>query len=213
MYRGLVAMSSIWCVIGCSVYAKPAPVTPVFYDHHEAPQNRLIDRPELNPTLTKTVTIRGGKDPSFELMLLYATNATSCNTQTLIARIQGAPDVAQVITDSVRIPAGEGSFSATFSLDRYLPGRCDWKPVAIHHAEFEPKNSIAPPVKRGLVSLREKSPTETDLMFTCQQEAQERDQNKYLNCSLQSSIDNMTTSVEGGVVNVHFLRAPQAGRR
>lgn len=194
--------------------AQSQPAAAQFHEHSEAERDRFFDRPQINPTPGRVLVLQGSKDAHVEVWLSvdYATNDENCKTQTLLAYIFGAPDVAQTVTDSVRIPAGKTTFSARFFLDRYLPGRCKWQPLAASHAEFEPDQAAGPFVESGVVVIRPEGKRRTKLTWVCHRKPSylSEDEPKRLDCrpGERFSPANTTVSIDGAVVEVDFTLAP-----
>ncbi|MFX1766597.1 hypothetical protein PWP93_29265 [Paraburkholderia sp. A1RI-2L] len=190
------------------------PAVMEFHQHSEAERNRFFDRPQINPSPGKALVLQGSKDAHIEvwLHLSYGTNNEKCNTQTLFASILGAPDVPQTVTDSVRIPAGKTAFSASFFLDRYLPGRCNWQPFSVSHAEFEPSVGPGPYVMSGVVAIRSEGKRKTKVTWVCHRKPSylSEDEPKRLECIAgeRYSDEDTTVSIDGAVVEVDFTLAP-----
>lgn len=194
--------------------ARAQPAVMEFHEHSEAQQDRFFDRPQINPSPGKALVLQGSKDAHIEvwLHLSYGTNNENCNTQTLLAHIFGAPDVPQTVTDSVRIPAGKTTFDARFFLDRYLPGRCNWQPSSVLHAEYEPSVGPGPYVMSGVVGIRPDGKQKTKVTWICHRKPSylSQDEPKRLECIAGESYsdEDTTVSIDGAVVEVDFTLAP-----
>jgi hypothetical protein len=225
LHRRLVAMASAAvCFVGYALVAQAQPDLMQFGEHSESRQVRRSDRPEVNPSPQRILVIEVHKDPRIELWLDsdYGTMREECRTQTAFARLLGAPDVTQVVTDSVRLPAGQRDFTVRFFLDRYLPGRCNWQPMGIGHSEFLPEESSHPDVNSGIVLVRPKSTplsmqpevvSEMDLAWVCHRE-EPHTHTKGLFCWPQTRTSShehpygQAISIDGGHMNIEFTLAP-----
>lgn len=189
----------------CSVLAKLEP-TLQFQDHVEARQNRSFDRPEINPSPQKVLTVQGTKDPRIEVWFRmgYQTTNDACRSQTLSARIVGAPDIWETVYDSARVRAGTTEYSLHFFIDRYLPGRCNWKPFLLEQAFFEPSVSAGPADMGPVVVIRSDGRHSAKFARVCHRAMKVvfEKEVRYLACPSTSRITNedLTMSIDGGVV-------------
>ncbi|CAM2170406.1 hypothetical protein PSAC2689_10278 [Paraburkholderia sacchari] len=184
-----------------------------FHSHVEAPQNTWLDRPGVNSAPQKKLLLTGTKDRRMEVWfyITYVTEAKACQNQTLLARAAGAPEVPQVIYDSVRVPAGETKFSVPLVLDRYIPGRCGWHPSALLHAEFEPDISHGPTFWSGAAAIRPQGRRYVKVTWLCQQTGDYSALEDKTQLACQGiggySEESTTVSADGGVVEVDFTLA------
>ncbi|WP_322095634.1 hypothetical protein [Paraburkholderia bannensis] len=182
----------------------------VFDTHHEAPQNTWFSRPKVNPAPQKTLLLTGMKDARLEVWfkMEYTTQSKACESQNFIGRTVGAPEIPQVIYDSVRVPAGQTKFSISFFLDRYIPGRCDWRPSGVLHSEFEPAVAAGPTVTSGVVAIRAAGNRNVKLMWRCRRDAPPEDP-RPLECQGVEKYPAVNTPVssDGGVVQADFTLA------
>jgi hypothetical protein len=127
-----------------------------FNSQMSEPQNLPTDRPEANPTPREIVTIRGQKDRRIEawFVMYYSTTNETCRSRTTSQYLSGSPKIAQAISNFVRVPAGQTTFSIRFALDRYAPGRCGWAPIAIGNTAFLPEESRGPGAIGGFAAVR-----------------------------------------------------------
>ncbi|QCP48953.1 hypothetical protein FAZ95_07005 [Trinickia violacea] len=176
----------------------------------EAKQNRASDRPETNPSPQKALLVQGTKAPGMEIWLDvgYATTNEACRSQTLFARILGAPDVIQVVYDSVRVPEEDTKFAFKLSLDRYLPGECGWKPFVLRFAKFEPGVTSGPLFTTPIAVIRDNGKENAEYTWVCHREQKYHDLEKtpWLACRSPRRISNedMTISSNGAVVEIHL---------
>ena len=223
LYRRLVAMASAAVYfLGYPLVVQAQPDLVQFREHTELAQNRYFDRPEINPSPQKSLVIQVHKDPRIELWLdsSFGTVNEECWNRTAIAYFLGAPKVAQGVYDSVRLPAGQSDFSVQFFLDRYLPGRCKWQPMAIGHSEFLPEDSDHPNVNSGVFGLAPpKLPTplsmgpiglsETEMTWVCHRRENTRTHVEELFCGAVGRVlDHQWVSIEGGHAKIEFALAP-----
>ncbi|WP_321916609.1 hypothetical protein [Paraburkholderia sp. J11-2] len=147
----------------------------------------------------------------------YGTTKDECMNQTLFASLVGAPDVPQVVYDSVRLQAGQSDFTVRFFLDRYLPGRCNWQPMGIGHAEFLPEITDHPNVHSGIVGIahRELTPwgpaglSETDGAWVCHRGENSGTHAEELFCMARpGQAEKQTMSIDGGLVKIEFALTP-----
>lgn len=223
LFRRLVAMASVTvCLVAYTLAAQAQPDLVQFREHTELARNRYVDRPEINPSPQRSLLIQVHKDPRIELWLdsSYGTGNEECWNRTAIAQLLGAPKVGQVVYDSVRLPAGQSDFSVRFFLDRYLPGRCKWHPMAIGHAEFLPEDSNHPNVHSGVFGLAPPElPTplsvgpvglsETEMTWVCHRRESTRSHVEELFCGAVGRVlDRQWVSIEGGHAKIEFALAP-----
>ncbi|SIT45608.1 conserved hypothetical protein [Paraburkholderia piptadeniae] len=128
----------------------------------------------------------------------------------IVARIFGAPEVAQGIVDWVRVPKGDRAFSVRFFLDRYEPGKCLWQPFATYIAEFVPSESQGPGGSSGFTGIRADGRSEATIDWTCELKfAGVSGADKYLVClSRHRTPLNSDISTDGGVINLDIDLAP-----
>ena len=187
-----------------------------FRELEEGRQNRSFDRPEINPSPQKTLIVQGRKSEGLEIWFAtgYETALPECKTQTLSARLFGAPDVPQVVYSWVRVPAEQTEFSVSFFLDRYLPGHCNWQPFSVNRAVFDPQATIGPKGISGVVSLRLVGKQKTRITWQCTRIPEQRNPQKppYISCITTQPFvyENTVVSTDGGVVEVEFTLAPDA---
>lgn len=186
---------------------------PLRFDAHvEAQHNALSDRPMETDDPQRVLVIQGSKDPKVELWLGidFASTEPRCRSQTLLGRVTGAPDVPQLITDNVRLPAGQTHFEIRFFLDRYEPGRCRWQPMGIRHAEFVPGLSAGPSEWSGLIGFSDAGRREATLAWTCQL-GMAGTASSHLGCLTRTrGAGAMRISSLGGQVNVSFALLPHS---
>jgi hypothetical protein len=202
------------CASAGSVHAYPTAES--FSEHIEGPQNRGIDRPSINPTPHKTLLLTGQKDPRIELRfaLTYITQDEACQSQTFAGHLAGAPEVPGSIDDWVRVPVGQSTFSITLFLDRYMPGRCGWYPIAILHAQFEPGVNTGPLTISGVAAIRAEGKPSVKLTLICRQATpSSRPQEKpVLRClAVNHSADDMIIAADGGVVTIDVSMVAGSG--
>ncbi|CAH2914675.1 MAG: hypothetical protein CPSOU_2540 [uncultured Paraburkholderia sp.] len=204
-------------LLGHAIAGQSQPSIMQFRQHEEAQHNRPTDKPEVNASPRSSLVISGHKDPGIEIWfdLSYGTTIKQCNTQSVANRMLGAPDVPQAVIDSIQVPAGQTEFSVRFFLDRYLPGGCNWQPMGLGHAEFEPALSQGPTVSTGVVSIRPNGKRSTELAWVCQRAKTfySSGGQSWLKCHTKQRVSNeqATISTKGGVVDVEFTLETGAG--
>jgi hypothetical protein len=208
------AIVLMFCAHAALAHSDPAFVT--FRAHVEAPQNRGVDRPSINPTPQRTLLLVGRKDPRIEIWfeMRYITREDACQSQTIIGRLAGAPEVPQAIDDSVRVPAGQSKFSIPLSLDRYIPGRCGWYPIGILHAEFEPGVNVGPAGTSGVAPIRAEGKRNVRLTWTCRQttDSPQSPEKPRLRCdAMDYSVRDTIVSAEGGVLTIDISMTSASG--
>lgn len=186
---------------------------PLHFDAHvEAQHNALSDRPMETDDPQRVLVIQGSKDPKVELWLGidFASTEPGCRSQTWLGRLAGAPDVPQLITDNVRLPAGQAHFEIRFFLDRYEPGRCRWQPMGIRHAEFVPGLSTGPSEWGGLIGFSGAGRREATLAWSCQL-GMAGTASTHLGCLTRTKgADTLRISSFGGRMNVTFALLPRS---
>ncbi|MGC2961336.1 hypothetical protein ACPUET_15280 [Paraburkholderia graminis] len=210
-------MSVLWSLAEYTTLAQSQPAVMHFTEHEEQPQNRFIDEPRINPSPRKILVLQGHKDRGIEIWFdsAYSTTNEECRSQSLGNRILGAPNVPQAVIDSMRVPAEQTEFSVRFFLDRYLPGRCDWQPIGVGHAEFEPNVSRGPKGNSGVVAIRPEGKHRTELAWVCHHATSyySKGEEPWLACQTMGrfSIEQTTMSTDGGLVEIKFTLAPDQG--
>lgn len=186
-----------------------------FQPHFEESRNRFIDRPKINPSPQHVLVIRGRKAADLELWfgLAYGTTNQKCESQTMVGRIFGAPEVAQDIVDWVRVPKEDRDFSVRFFLDRYEPGKCQWQPFATYIAKFVASESQGPGGYSGFTLIRADGSSEVTIDWTCERKfarVSGAEEYKYLLCVSRHHRTSLndTISTDGGVINLDIDLAP-----
>lgn len=118
-------------------------------------------------------------------------------------------------------PAGiSRDFSVQFFLDRYLPGRCTWHPMAIGHSEFLPKDSdhpnvnsevfgLAPPGLPTPLSVGPIGLSETQMTWLCHRRKSACSHVEELFCGAVGCVlDRQWVSIEGAHAKIEFASAP-----
>ncbi|NLP64637.1 hypothetical protein [Paraburkholderia sacchari] len=204
----------LWGLVGQAFVVRAEPGEIEFHGHEEAEQNRLIDKPTLNSSPQRLVVIKGHKDSNLELWfeLSYTTQAKQCQTQTLAGRVMGAPDTSQEVIDWLRVPAGQTEYSVRFFLDRYLPGRCNWRSLALFRTVFDAAQGARPDGKSTIVVFRPDGRQSTEVTWVCRRKPTQESRGKeaWLTCSTVGPFSPETTimSDEGGQVEANFTFAP-----
>ncbi|MFC5431838.1 hypothetical protein ACFPTO_24040 [Paraburkholderia denitrificans] len=186
-----------------------------FQPHFEAPRNRFLDKPKINPSPQHVLVIRGRKAADLGLWfgVAYGTTNQTCQSQTMAGRIFGAPEVAQFIVDWVRVPNEDRDFSVRFFLDRYEPGNCLWQPFATYIAKFVPSEEPGPGAYSGFTGIRADGQREVTIDWTCQRKADRgpgAKEFKYLLClpRHRTPLNSDNVSTDGGVINFDVDLAP-----
>ncbi|PCE32336.1 hypothetical protein [Burkholderia ubonensis] len=183
-----------------------------FEAHVEAAHNQLSDRPTETDDPHHVLVIQGRKDPKVELWLGidFASTHPGCQSQTWFGRLFGAPDLPQVVTDNVRLPAGQDRFEVRFFVDRYASGRCGWQPLGVRHAEFVPGVSDGPSGWGGLIAFSDSGRSEATLAWSCQLGVSGASSTD-LDCLTRTrGAGAMRISSQGGTVNVTFELLPRS---
>lgn len=204
----------LWGLVGQAFVVRAEPAEIEFHAHEEAEQNRLFDKPTLNPSPQRAVVIEGRKDSNLELWfaLTYTTQEKQCQTQTLAGRVMGAPDTSQEVIDWLRVAAGQTEYSVRFFLDRYLPGRCNWRSLALLRTVFDAAQGARPDGQSAVVVFRPDGRQSTKSTSVCRRKPTQDSRGKeaWLTCSKVEPFSPETTIIsdEGGQVEADFTFAP-----
>jgi hypothetical protein len=172
----MLSRSQIFTVIAVIVAVFPLSASAYgtnFQSHIEGDANRASDMPELNGSPHNLVVIRGNKDSALELWLglEYVTTNAECRTQSIGHLMSGAPIVEQFVEDFVLVPAGQSNISVQFFSDRYLPGRCGWRPIGIDHVQFVPGLNTGSVARSGVAKIGADGKREIAVEWICQQKS------------------------------------------
>jgi hypothetical protein len=190
-----------------------------FQSRIEGDGNRASDRPELNSSAHNLVVLRGQKDSSIELWLglEFVTTSDQCRSRSLVQSMVGAPIVEQSFEDFVRVPAGQTNFSVQFFLDRYLPGRCAWRPTGFDHVQFVPELNSGPVSRSGVTGVSSRGRRELTVEWVCQQKSYSLNGTNYLPLHLSCLAQNTMRmgyppiSTDGAVIDMNFRLMPGVG--
>ncbi len=200
-------------VVACSTPIASKTGGTHFFSHRDDPQNREADKPVPISTPTKKLTIRGHKDPAYEVWVgtEYSTHNKSCRSHSAASLVLGAPAVSQGITDLKRVPDGVSNFTIDLYLDQYAPGDCHWLPNGIVYAVFDPRLTAGPQTLNLAIKTTAGAATRVKLTQMCSEVSWDQSiSGRRLRCMWVEPFtpESYSISIDGGIAELSFLREP-----